>query len=128
METETRGTRNPQNKKPKEVRIMKIDFLNKSIIVTTTELKRSSIPGSKEYYEFLDITAQLPNFQIVRQAKVVRRAHSPSPTYAFMEACLSDNAEGLDDFFHLRQAGCSYFEIKKWFMAKFPAAFDCMAA
>ena len=107
---------------------MKIDFLNKNIIVTTTELKRASIPGSKEYHDLLHITAQLPNFQIVRQAKVVRRAHSPSPTYAFMEACLSDNAEGLDEFLSLRQAGCNYFEIKKWFMTKFPAAFYRLAA
>ena len=107
---------------------MKIDFLNKNIIVTTTELKRASIPGSNEYRDLLHITAQLPNFQIVRQAKVIRRADSPSPTYAFMEAYLSDNAEGLDEFFFLRQTRRSYFEIKKWFMTKFPAAFYRLAA
>ena len=110
---------------------MKIDFLNKRIIVTNTELKRSSKYGSKEFYEFLEITAQLPNFKIERQPMPPYRATSPSPTYAFMETYLSssvDTAEDLNEFLLLRQTGRNYLEIKKWFVAKFPDAFSRLAA
>ena len=104
---------------------MKIDFLSKRIIVTDSELKRSSNYGSKEYYEFLEITTQLPDFKIERQ--VVNHCHrqAPSPTYAFMEAYLSSNEDtfsALNDLLDLRRAGLNYFEVKKWFLSTFPTA------
>ena len=105
---------------------MMIHLQNKKILVTATELKRASIPGSKEYQELRHIMQAFPDYQIVRKSNPSRRVTTPSPAYAFVKDYLSTNTEWFDEFRALHPNGCNYFEIKKWFMTKFPAAFDCM--
>lgn len=101
---------------------MKIDFMEKSILVTKSELNKGSVYDSKEYHELLAITKELSDYQIVVKP-APRRAHVKSPTYEFMAAYLSSNesAEPLyEEFLQLRRVGYNYNQIKKWFMEKFP--------
>ena len=106
---------------------MKINFSSKTIEVTKTFANKASRFGSEEYTMLLTASRDLPDFTVVVKAtKPVRRSYTKSPTYGLtyesMGAYISMNDEDgslMRDFQILRQ-GCSYGEIKKWFMTKFP--------
>ena len=104
---------------------MKIDFMEKTVLVTKSELSKASVYGSNEYYELLAIRKDLPDYQIVVKSASPRRTCFSSPTYEFMAAYLSSNentASLYEEFLQLRRAGYNYNQIKKWFMEKFPAS------
>jgi hypothetical protein len=104
---------------------MKINFMEKTVLVTKSELSKASVYGSNEYYELLAIRKDLPDYQIVVKSASPRRTCFSSPTYEFMAAYLSSNentASLYEEFLQLRRAGYNYNQIKKWFMEKFPAS------
>ena len=104
---------------------MKINFMEKTILVTKSELSKASVYGSNEYYELLAIRKDLPDYQIVVKSASPRRTCFSSPTYEFMAAYLSSNentASLYEEFLQLRRAGYNYNQIKKWGMEKFPAS------
>ena len=99
--------------------------MEKTILVTKSELSKASVYGSKEYHELLAISKDLPDHKIVVKPTASRRAYSKSPTYEFMASYLSSNegtASLYEEFLQLRCAGYNYNQIKKWFMEKFPAS------
>ena len=102
---------------------MKINFTSKTIEVTKTFANKASCFGSEEYTMLLTASRDLPDFTVVVKAtKPVRRSYTKSPTYEYMKDYISMSDEDgslMRDFQILRQ-GCSYGEIKKWFMTKFP--------
>ena len=102
---------------------MKITFSSKTIEVTKTFANKASRFGSEEYTMLLTASRDLPDFTVVVKAtKPVRRSYTKSPTYEYMKDYISMSDEDgslMRDFQILRQ-GCSYGEIKKWFMTKFP--------
>lgn len=102
---------------------MKISFPSKTIEVTKTFANKASRFGSEEYNMLRTAMHDLPNFMLVVKAtKPVRRSYTKSPTYEYMKDYISISDEDgslMRDFQILRQ-GCSYGEIKKWFMTKFP--------
>ena len=110
---------------------MKINFMEKNILVTKNELSKASVYGSKEYHELLAIRKDLPDYQIVTKPTPPRTYCSP--TYKFMESYIAsceDAASLYEEFQHLRQCGCNYATIKKWFMEKIslninPIAVEC---
>ena len=102
---------------------MKINFMEKTILVTKSELSKASVYGSKEYHELLAIRKDLPDYQIVTKPTPPRSYCSP--TYKFIESYLAsceDAASLYEEFLQLRRAGYNYNQIKKWFMEKFPAS------
>lgn len=102
---------------------MKINFMEKNILVTKNELSKASVYGSKEYHELLAIRKDLPDYQIVVKSAPPRRTCFSSPTYEFMATYLSSNentASLYEEFLQLRQAGYNYNQIKKWFVSQIP--------
>ena len=109
---------------------MKITFSSKTIEVTKTFANKASRFGSDEYTMLLTASRDLPDFTVVVKAtKPVRRSYTQSPTYEYMKDYISmhDEADTLMQEFRFLLQGCSYGEIKKWFMTKFPE-FDNFAA
>lgn len=108
---------------------MKIKFDAKTIEISKTFANKASHFGSIEYTELRAVTNDLPDFKVIVKAAAPRRAYTKGLTYDCMAAYISMNDEDgsiMRDFMCLRQ-GCSYHEIKKWFLTMFPA-FNCFAA
>lgn len=108
---------------------MKINFKEKSILITKSTLDKAAVYGSKEYHELLAITKELPDYQIVVKPTTRRRTYK-SPTYEFMAAYLSscENTASLyEEFQQLRRSGSNYSQIKKWFMMQFPLVSELAA-
>ena len=108
---------------------MKINFMEKSILVTKSTLDKASVYDSKEYHELLAITKELPDYQIVVKP-ATRRPTYFSPTYEFMAAYLSSNentASLHEEFQQLRRSGYNYIQIRKWFMMQFPLVSELAA-
>ena len=104
--------------------------MEKTILVTKSELSKASVYGSKEYYELLAISKELPDYQIVVKPASRRRTCFKSPTYEFMAAYLSssESTEPLyEEFLQLRRVGYNYNQIKKWFMEKISLNIDPFA-
>ena len=102
---------------------MKINFETKSIVVTKSFMDKASRFGSEEYRDLRMAMSDLPNFSVVvRKTKSPRRTCMKGLTYEYMAAYINSVDEDgsiMRDFMCLRQ-GCSYNEIKHWFLAKFP--------
>ena len=102
---------------------MKINFSSKTIEVTKTFANKASRFGTEEYQMLVTAMQDLPDFKIVIKAtKSACRRHTKQPTYEYMKNYISmhDEADTLMQEFHCLLQGCSYGEIKKWFMTKFP--------
>jgi hypothetical protein len=102
---------------------MKINFAAKTIEVTKTFARKASNYGTQEYKQLSNVMTELPNFQIVvKAASITRRTYTKGLTYEYMAHYISECDEDgslMRDFQILRQ-GCSYGEIKKWFMTVLP--------
>lgn len=108
---------------------MKVNFEERMIEITKAEAKRASQYGSSEYHQLLAITTDLPTFRIM--IKPVRRNHSTGISYVMMEHYLTRHEDAdvlLKEFECLRRSGCSYGQIKKWFLQRCPEFCDAMAA
>ena len=102
---------------------MKINFASKTIEVTKTFANKASRFGSMEYKMLRDAMNDLPNFEVVAKTASKRRRTSMSGlTYEAMEAyiAMSDEDGSLMRDFQILRQGCSYGEIKKWFMTVLP--------
>ena len=102
---------------------MKINFAAKTIEVTKTFANKASNFGSEEYRTLRTAMSDLPDFTVaIKMTRKPRRTYMKGLTYEFMKQYISMyNEDGsiMQDFLYLRE-GCSYNEIKKWFIAKFP--------
>ena len=102
---------------------MKINFSSKTIEVTKTFANKASRFGSEEYMMLRTATQDLPEFEVViKAAPVRRRTYMSGLTYEAMEAyiAMSDEDGSLMRDFQILRHGCSYGEIKKWFMTVLP--------
>ena len=104
---------------------MKVLFATRTIEVTKTFAEKAAHFGSEEYQMLRAATKDFPEFQIVvksvRRKKVINE--SDRLTYARMMDCLSscDGSEELMvEFMKLREYGCNYGQIRKWFTTKYP--------
>lgn len=100
-----------------------VKFETKEIIVTKNFLKQAEEFHSQAYYELLTLMKELPNFTI--KTKEVRRTHCKSIykglTYAAMRKYLMMNgSEHLETFEQLLSYGCSYFQVREWFLRTCP--------
>lgn len=107
------------------------NFELKVIEITKTEAKKARVYGSDIYEAIKKIRSDYPEFEVkVREVKATKRRHEyKGLTYAYMESYIIKKAdkEALN-FYHsligksedesFRAA--SYFEVKEWFLAKFP--------
>lgn len=103
---------------------MKIKFDAKTIEVSKTFADRASHFGSMEYAELRTATNDLPDFKVVVKATPKRRqSYAKGFTYDFMAAYIATTPDGaaLNEFLTMRNI-CSYAEVKKWFITKFPEA------
>ena len=102
---------------------MKIEFTTKTIEITKTFANKASNFGSEEYHALRTALHDLPNFEVAIKATAKpRRTYMKGLTYEFMESFIALNDEDgsiMRDFQCLRQ-GCSYPEIKRWFLMRFP--------
>ena len=102
---------------------MKIIFPSKTIEVAKTFANKASRFGSAEYQMLRTAMCDLPDFTVaIKTAPKRRRTSMSGLTYEAMAAYISMSDEDgslMRDFQILRQ-GCSYGEIKKWFMTVLP--------
>ena len=58
---------------------MKINFIEREIVVTKTYLQKASVVGSNEYEALIKAMADLPNFKL--KVKMVRRTNRHYENY-----------------------------------------------
>lgn len=100
-----------------------VNFVTKEIIVSKKFLKKAESFHSEEYNEMLALMNELPNFTI--KTKEVCRRNCKSMykglTYAAMRKYLMMNSsEHLETFEQLMNYGCSYFQVREWFLRTCP--------
>ena len=103
---------------------MKIKFDSKTIEISKTFADKASHFGSMEYAELRTVANDLPDFKVVVKATPKRRrTYAKGFTYDFMAAYIATTPDGaaLNEFLAMRNI-CSYAEVKKWFITKFPEA------
>ena len=103
---------------------MKIKFEAKTIEISKTFADRASHFGSMEYAELRSATNDLPDFNVVvKSTPKRRRTFAKGLTYDFMATYIASTPDGsaLNEFLAIRNM-CSYADVKKWFVAKFPEA------
>ena len=102
---------------------MKIEFTTKTIEITKTFANKASHFESDEYRSLRAVMHDLPSFEVVVKATArPRRTYTKGLTYEYMESFIARNDEDgsiMRDFEILRQ-GCSYFDVKNWFLMRFP--------
>ena len=102
---------------------MKINFETKSIEVSKAFANKASHFGTEQYEELRAVMRDLPDFTVmVKTAPRLRRSYMKGLTYEWMEYFISMHDEDgsiMQDFLCLRH-GCSYAEVKRWFITKFP--------
>lgn len=102
---------------------MKINFPSKTIEVTKTFANKASRFGSAEYKMLRTAMCDLPDFSVaIKTAPKRRRTSMRGLTYDAMEAyiAMSDKDGSLMRDFQILRQGCSYSDIKKWFMTVLP--------
>ena len=102
---------------------MKVLFATRTIQVTKKFSKKAAIFGTEEYQLMREVLKDFSDFEVVVKATPVRRqTYMKGLTYDYMAshiARIDTDGSIMRDFEILRQ-GCSYYEIKKWFMTLFP--------
>lgn len=102
---------------------MKINFMERYIMVTKKFLARASQPGSPEFQQMMQLRKDLPEFPLVMKVVRHNNTHLKGLTYSYMEDVLTSDpayADELSNFYTLRSAGFSYGQISKWFLSQFP--------
>ena len=101
---------------------MKVLFATRTIEVTKKFSKKAAIFGTEEYQLMREVLKDFPDFEIVVKATPVRhQTYMKGLTYDYMAshiARVDTDGSIMRDFEILRQ-GCSYFQIKNWFMTLF---------
>lgn len=102
---------------------MKIDFVEKKLVITQSESKAASVVNSKEYNLIKQVMRDFPDFEVEIKASTKRKSYNRGLTYAYMERYLigSGDAKRLDEFHGLVQA-FGYPEVRHWFLTQISAA------
>ena len=105
---------------------MKIDFMEKKIVVTKKFLANASRYGTEEFKQLAAVTNELPDYMI--EEKPIPRCLTPMKglTYSKMEYIIRTEGEDedLNQFNYLRSMGYNYGTVSKWFLSKYPAAIN----
>ena len=103
---------------------MKIDFMEKKIVVTKKFLANASRYGTEEFKQLAAVTKELPDYMI--EEKPVSHCLTPMKglTYSKMEYIIRTEGEDedLNQFYSLRSMEYNYGIVSKWFLSKYPAA------
>ena len=110
---------------------MKVIFAEKRIEITKAFSDKASHFGSQEYHALRVVMNDLPEFQIVVKSAPKRQSHNPhyGMTYSYMEAFIAaadPSGSAMEDFEMLRRM-CNFFEVRKWFIIRFPESRDLAA-
>ena len=113
---------------------MKLNHLNKTIELTKTENNAASKVGSEAYKALREVRNENPTYTIVVTKRTTnRKSNYRGLNYQFMEKYIKAHDEDetiMKEFNTLRgnndelselSMSASYVEIKKWFLAKYPA-------
>lgn len=109
---------------------MTINYTNKTIEMTKAEEKAASKYGSDMYNDLKAARADFPTFRVVVKATPKKKGSFKGLTYDFMEQYISEHDETGEikkEFDLLRgkvdefTTPATYGQIKKWFLAKYPA-------
>jgi len=112
---------------------IKINFLNRTIVISKSFAVKASVVTSKEYRDLTDVQASYPEYKIeVRQIKKNPNKETyPNLTYAYMEYYISTHPhaeERMAEYKETRlRAECHamrYGFVKKWFLAAYPQIDD----
>ena len=110
---------------------MKVIFAEKRIEITKAFSDKASHFGSQEYHDMRAVMNELPGFQIVVKSTPKRQNRNPHSgmTYSYMEAYIAaadPSGSAMEDFKMLRRM-CNFFEVRKWFISRFPESQDLAA-
>jgi len=105
----------------------KVDFINRTIIVTKDFHRRASVETSEEGRKFKKLVKELPDFTVSFANPRRRKSASDRLTYDKMieYICLQKDSESaLRDFNTIRHPKegrlSPYTHVKAWFLARFP--------
>ena len=112
---------------------IKVNFANRTIVISKSFAVKASVVTSKEYRDLTDVQASYPEYQIVvREIKRNPNKETyPNLTYAYMEHYIATHAhadERMAEYKETRlRAQCHamrYGFVKKWFLAAYPQIDD----
>ena len=105
---------------------VKVDFMNNTINVTKTFLKRAETPFTAEFKELVALQKELPSYKLIIQKSSCQKKQF-RPTYTMMMdfiAMQPMNDELMEEFMKVkairRRNGNAYMKTLRWFNAKFP--------
>ena len=102
---------------------MKVQFAARTIELTKKFSKKAAVFGTQEYRMMREVLKDFPDFEVVVKAvPKSNQTYLKGLTYDYMVshiARVDTDGSIMRDFEILRQ-GCSYFQIKNWFMTLFP--------
>ena len=104
---------------------MKVRFTERSIEITKTFADKASHFGSEEYNMLRKAMLDLPDFNVIVKATSKCRKHKVygGINYEQIMGYISAHEyseELMDEFMKLRECGCNYGQIRKWFLTRFP--------
>ena len=115
---------------------MTINYASMTIEMTKAESKAAGKVGTEAFKEMLNLMQQFPNYkiQVIARAATKKSCDYKGLTFDYMEKYIAshdnDSKSIMTEYEALRgksdeaQAAlaysCSYQEIKKWFLGKFP--------
>ena len=115
---------------------MKINYTSMTIEMTKAEAKNAGRVGTEAFKEMLSLMHQFPNYkiQVITRAATKKSCDYKGLSFDYMEKYIAshddDSKSIMTEYEDLRgksdeaQAAladsCSYQEIKKWFLGKFP--------
>ena len=115
---------------------MKINYTSMTIEMTKAESKAAGKFGTEAYKDLITAMQQFPNFkiQVATRAATKKTCEYKGLTYDYMKKYIEkhddENKTIMNEYENLRGVSveakaaladsCSYQEIKKWFLSKFP--------
>lgn len=108
------------------IRNLAVEFETRTITVSAKFLKQSRVYGSDEFHTMLNLTKELPGFEI-RVRRVSKFSHRPfMPTYDMMIARIrmaEDPSKALEEFEAVREyarvSRKGYMMVRSWFIDKY---------
>lgn len=102
---------------------MKVNFAARAIKMSAKEMRRASVPHSREYTELVRVWRDLPDFTIeIDNRQIPTNNPNRGLTYEFMEQHIAQNAPELSDEFYDVRKIFGYPRAAQWFRSKFPEA------
>ncbi len=108
---------------------MKVNFVERQIELTASEMKKAQNYGTREYTMIKGIRTDFPDFQIVvRKKKVTCSNWNTGLTYSYMEAFISHVDPAQMEIYQVMKAMYGYLRVAQWFKEQFPEALIPYAA